>query len=109
MSAENTTSAADTSTSDVPPPGFDLEAMKAMYEMTLKLQAEKELLDRQIIDQRTLIQQSQDTLNAEKAQREADRVANEVAMNLLKAQLAQAQSSQGSCWNHNLQFAINGN
>ena len=31
-----------------------------------------------------------------KASREADRVANEAAMNLLKAQLAQAQSSQGS-------------
>ena len=94
---ENTsTSAADTSTTDVPPSGFDLEAMKAMYEMTLKLQAENELLARQVTDMRTLIQKGQEATNAEKAYREADRVANEAATNLLKAQLAQAQSNQGS-------------
>ena len=34
----------------VPPLVPDMEAMKAMYEMNLRLQTEKELLDRQILD-----------------------------------------------------------
>ena len=52
---ENTsTYAANTGTADMPP-GFDLETMKAIYEMNQKLKGDNEILLLQITDMRTLI------------------------------------------------------
>ena len=81
---ENTfTSAANTSTSDVPP-GFGPETMKAIFEMNQKLKCDNEILLRQITDMRTLIEQGRESREADKA-----------SLELLKAQLAQQQNTQG--------------